>query len=110
MIRNPLPKIEARGVVVALMSELDCAIRRLLFARPVRRKETIARASAEAKRKERVGDGFLKSIVAQKILGNTGLDIATRILGLFLAAMGVQVMIDGLAPITVGSIKPVVGS
>ena len=33
---------------------------------------------------------------AQKALGDTGLDIATRILGLFLAAMGVQFMIDGL--------------
>jgi MarC family membrane protein len=47
---------------------------------------------------------------AQKMLGNTGLDIATRILGLFLAAMGVQFMIDGVAAITVDLIKPVVGS
>jgi len=44
-----------------------------------------------------------------KVLGNTGLDIATRILGLFLAAMGVQFMIDGLASITTGLIKPVIG-
>lgn len=44
-----------------------------------------------------------------KVLGNTGLDIATRILGLFLAAMGVQFMIDGLASITTGIIKPVIG-
>jgi small neutral amino acid transporter SnatA (MarC family) len=43
------------------------------------------------------------------VLGNTGLDIATRILGLFLAAMGVQFMIDGLASITTGLIKPVIG-
>ena len=44
-----------------------------------------------------------------KVLGNTGLDIATRILGLFLAAMGVQFMIDGLASITTGLITPVIG-
>ena len=44
-----------------------------------------------------------------KMLGNTGLDIATRILGLFLAAMGVQFVIDGLASITTGLIKPVIG-
>jgi hypothetical protein len=30
MIRKPLPKIDARGVVVAFVSELDRAIRRLL--------------------------------------------------------------------------------
>ena len=33
---------------------------------------------------------------AQKAIGDTGLDIATRLLGLFLAAMGVQFMLDGL--------------
>lgn len=42
---------------------------------------------------------------AHRALGNTGLDIATRILGLFLAAMGVQFMIDGLAGVTVGLMK-----
>jgi MarC family membrane protein len=39
-----------------------------------------------------------------KALGDTGLDIATRILGLFLGAMGVQFMIDGVASITTGLI------
>ncbi|MEM9729835.1 MAG: MarC family protein [Myxococcota bacterium] len=42
---------------------------------------------------------------AQRVLGNTGLDIATRILGLFLAAMGVQFMIDGLDGVTHGLVK-----
>lgn len=38
----------------------------------------------------------------RKAMGDTGLDIATRILGLFLAAMGVQFVLDGLASVTTG--------
>ena len=38
-------------------------------------------------------------------LGDTGLDIATRVLGLFLAAMGVQFVLDGLASVTTGFIN-----
>jgi len=49
MIRNPLPKIEARGVVVALVSEFDCAITHILFGRPVDSGEMIRTRAGETR-------------------------------------------------------------
>lgn len=42
----------------------------------------------------------------QRILGDVGLGIATRILGLLVAAIGVQFIIDGLSHVIVNSIVP----
>jgi MarC family membrane protein len=42
----------------------------------------------------------------KRLLGQTGLDIATRILGLLLAAIGVQFILAGLAEATVNFINP----
>jgi multiple antibiotic resistance protein len=41
-----------------------------------------------------------------KLLGQTGLDIATRIMGLLLAAIGVQFILSGLSDATVNFIDP----
>lgn len=42
----------------------------------------------------------------QRLLGNVGLSIAQRILGLFVAAIGVQFMVNGLTGIIVENIAP----
>jgi len=44
----------------------------------------------------------------QALLGNLGMEIATRLLGLVLAAIGVQFMLNGLANATLGVINPAV--
>ncbi len=44
--------------------------------------------------------------LVQKLLGQNGLDIATRILGLFLCAVAIQFMLHGFADATSGLIKP----
>jgi len=41
-----------------------------------------------------------------RILGTMGLDIAARLMGLILAAMGIQFMLAGLAEVTTGWIDP----
>jgi multiple antibiotic resistance protein len=41
-----------------------------------------------------------------KLLGQTGLDIATRLMGLLLAAIGVQFILSGLSDATVNFINP----
>jgi small neutral amino acid transporter SnatA (MarC family) len=40
------------------------------------------------------------------LLGEMGIEIATRLLGLILAAIGVQFILNGLANATVGLINP----
>ncbi len=54
-----------------------------------------------------IGTGLVLSTASwvREAMGDTGLDIATRILGLFLAAMGVQFVLDGLASVTTGLIN-----
>jgi MarC family membrane protein len=42
----------------------------------------------------------------QRLLGAVGIEIATRLLGLILAAIGVQFILNGLGNATVGLIKP----
>jgi multiple antibiotic resistance protein len=42
----------------------------------------------------------------QSLLGAIGIEIATRLLGLVLAAIGVQFIFNGLANATVGLINP----
>lgn len=42
----------------------------------------------------------------EKLLGANGLDIATRVLGLFLCAVAIQFILNGLGEATVGFIKP----
>jgi MarC family membrane protein len=49
---------------------------------------------------------LLAAGVIHKAIGSNGLDIATRIMGLFLAAFGIQFMLAGLADATVGWIAP----
>jgi multiple antibiotic resistance protein len=44
----------------------------------------------------------------QRLLGAIGIEIATRLLGLVLAAIGVQFILNGLANATVGVINPAV--
>ncbi len=44
--------------------------------------------------------------VIKRLLGQTGLDIATRILGLLLAAIGVQFILGGLSDATLNFINP----
>jgi multiple antibiotic resistance protein len=44
----------------------------------------------------------------QNLLGTIGIEIATRLLGLILAAIGVQFILNGLASATVGLISPAV--
>jgi len=52
----------------------------------------------------------LVSLLASKpigrLLGNMGLDIGTRLMGLILAAMGIQFMLAGLAEVTMNWIDP----
>ncbi|MBD2326109.1 MarC family protein [Alkalinema sp. FACHB-956] len=49
---------------------------------------------------------LMGSLWTRRVLGKFGLDIATRILGLFLAAIGVQFILSGLADATVNFISP----
>ena len=42
----------------------------------------------------------------QRLLGEMGIEIATRLLGLILAAIGVQFILNGLANATFGLINP----
>ncbi|MGI0494692.1 MarC family protein [Alkalinema pantanalense CENA528] len=49
---------------------------------------------------------LMSSLWMRKVLGKSGLDIATRILGLFLAAIGVQFILSGLAAATINFISP----
>lgn len=49
---------------------------------------------------------FLSGRWLQKMVGNVGLNILTRILGLLVSSMGVQFMITGLSNIVVHSITP----
>jgi small neutral amino acid transporter SnatA (MarC family) len=42
----------------------------------------------------------------QRILGNIGLNITQRVMGLFVAAIGVQFMVTGLIDIIVYNIAP----
>lgn len=49
---------------------------------------------------------LLSSESIKKVLGETGLDVGTRILGLILAAMGVQFILGGLADATLNFINP----
>jgi len=49
---------------------------------------------------------FLAGKWLQKILGDVGLSILTRILGLLVASIGVQFMVSGISDIVVNSITP----
>ncbi|OUC14845.1 MAG: hypothetical protein B0A82_11050 [Alkalinema sp. CACIAM 70d] len=49
---------------------------------------------------------LMSSLWMRRVLGKSGLDIATRILGLFLAAIGVQFILSGLAAATINFISP----
>jgi len=49
---------------------------------------------------------LLLSDLIQRLLGTMGMEIATRLLGLVLAAIGVQFILNGLANATVGLINP----
>lgn len=49
---------------------------------------------------------FLAGKWLQKILGDVGLSILTRILGLLVASIGVQFMVSGISDIVVNSIAP----
>lgn len=51
---------------------------------------------------------LLSAEFIKKLIGETGLDIATRILGLLLAAIGVQFILGGLADATIDLINPAV--
>ena len=46
--------------------------------------------------------------VLQRLLGNVGLSIATRILGLLVASIGIQFVITGLSNVVIHSIAPAV--
>ncbi len=78
-------------------------------------------SEAEAKKNDALVAGLLGTIIVicflvlaiflsgrwlQKIVGDVGLNIVTRILGLLVASMGVQFMITGLSNIIVNSIAP----
>jgi len=49
---------------------------------------------------------LLVSKPVERLLGSMGLDIAARLMGLILAAMGIQFMLAGLAEVTSGWIDP----
>ncbi|OKH43750.1 antibiotic resistance protein MarC [Calothrix sp. HK-06] len=49
---------------------------------------------------------LLSSNRIQKVLGGVGLDVATRLLGLILSAIGVQLILSGLGDATINLIKP----
>ena len=51
---------------------------------------------------------LLSAEFLRRLLGNVGLSIATRILGLLVASIGVQVVIAGLTNVIVNSIVPAV--
>jgi multiple antibiotic resistance protein len=51
---------------------------------------------------------LLSSGLIQRLLGNIGMEVATRLLGLVLAAIGVQFMLNGLANATLGLINPTI--
>jgi multiple antibiotic resistance protein len=51
---------------------------------------------------------LLSSAFLQRLLGNMGMEVATRLLGLILAAIGIQFILNGLANATIGLINPVV--
>jgi multiple antibiotic resistance protein len=51
---------------------------------------------------------LLSSGPIQRLLGNIGMEVATRLLGLVLAAIGVQFILNGLANATLGWINPTV--
>jgi small neutral amino acid transporter SnatA (MarC family) len=51
---------------------------------------------------------FLAGKWLQRILGDVGLSILTRILGLLVASIGVQFMISGITNIVVNSITPAI--
>ena len=51
---------------------------------------------------------LLSADLIQRLLGNVGMDVATRLLGLVLAAIGIQFMLNGLANATIGLINPAV--
>ena len=51
---------------------------------------------------------LLAGRVLRRLLGDVGLSIATRILGLLVAAIGMQFIITGLSNVTVDSIAPAV--
>lgn len=49
---------------------------------------------------------FLSGRWLQKVLGDVGLNIVTRVLGLIVASIGVQFMITGLSNVIINSIAP----
>jgi len=51
---------------------------------------------------------LLAGRVLRRLLGDVGLSIATRILGLLVAAIGMQFVITGLSNVIVDSIAPAV--
>jgi multiple antibiotic resistance protein len=51
---------------------------------------------------------LLSSGPIQRLLGNIGMEVATRLFGLVLAAIGVQFILNGLANATLGLINPLI--
>jgi multiple antibiotic resistance protein len=51
---------------------------------------------------------LLSSAFLQRLLGNMGMEVATRLLGMILTAIGIQFILNGLANATIGLINPVV--
>ncbi len=51
---------------------------------------------------------LLASDFIQRLLGHMGMEVATRLLGLVLGAIGIQFILDGLVNATIGLINPLV--
>jgi multiple antibiotic resistance protein len=51
---------------------------------------------------------LLSSDFLQRLLGSMGMEVATRLLGLILSAIGIQFILNGLANATIGLINPIV--
>jgi multiple antibiotic resistance protein len=51
---------------------------------------------------------LLSSDFLQRLLGSMGMEVATRLLGLILSAIGIQFILNGLANATIGLINPAI--